>query len=852
MNRIKLRDGAELNDLNMYHGVLSRQKQERVVGCIERDAHRLLLQWLLSYCDPDDVAGIPRSATLAIFMLLAKLSPDSRDALIQRGAAGTLYSCVERDEFYEHSDTGLFQVARLFAAAHPGGAPPASECVVILRSLSVFADRIADLIEAFHDTVSRAREDAGDDESGGADKVDGDGAADDDSNGDDGNNADGADDYEDEEDDAPELTELKTKLTACLREMMWVLQHGPPLPRASVRSLALPVLQRVAAHFACDAERHRDVRGALASVLAAVFADSDDVEAVFEGGLFDFAWRMFHYGMADGQQHPSEALVAVMTRVAALPAATLERVFTSERVACAHAVPGRWVRLSDDTMAALSVALARFAAAAPALAGQMLKRAVLFDVLKLLEDSTLPCYALQAELAAIAARYSSCHIVAAAAGASAAGVATELLQLGAVECCAAGLGAVVFGGDALGENTGFLSNLTDILRAVRKLSLAGGDAFLTAFVKVRGPQLLDLLRYTTCTQQAGPALQELTEILTQLESTGITLPVILPEEQRSTAVADMCAFTKEGSVDWEAAFDAHLACSLEEGGHPQRGRDIGRNNWAHDPAPSRVAGAPSTAALALLQARARERLILSAHATMNATDAVSLVALQADVYNPGSAKRARFLLLVAPDDARLPSHAMHFRAATARGATGWYVHRCFRPPGQPAGAALPYLALHSKRAPCATGPIAPVPDDIVYGEHAPAAADAEYAPGTVLVRPWAVRPAPRVGGWGASDLPTFLVYRPCAAHLLPGAVPVGHVVSCTGGDDGDDEEDFDEHGNGRDCAGNSAEGLLFNDTALACFDALAAADHCGGNGEDNRSNLECWAAIGIPYFKPTL
>ena len=404
----------------------------------------------------------------------------------------------------------------------------------------------------------------------------------------------------------------------------------------------------------------------------------------------------------------------------------------------------------------------------------------------------------------------------------------------------AGLAAVVFGGDALGgDSDEFVGNLTDILRALRELSAAGGGAFSASFVKARGPQLLDLVRYNTLTQRDGPALPELAHLQTQLALRGITLPVTLPEEQRCIAVEDLRAFTKDGSVDWETAFDAHLACSLEEGGHPRRGRNIGRDDWAADPAPERAAGAPSAAALALLQTRARERVLLNAHSTMDVTDAVSLVALQTDIYGPPVHGHMMSTLLVAPDDARLPSHAMHFRAGMDRSSIGWYVHRCFRPPGQPAGTALPYLALHSKRAPCATGPIAPVPDDIVYGEHAPAAADVEYAPGTVLVRPWAVRPAPSVDGWGASDLPMFLVYRPCAASLLPGAVPVGRVVSCTA------MHDWSDDGENHADAPDGAERPLFDETMLACLTALAACDHCShANGANSR------AQIGIPYFEP--
>ena len=47
----------------------------------------------------------------------------------------------------------------------------------------------------------------------------------------------------------------------------------------------------------------------------------------------------------------------------------------------------------------------------------------------------------------------------------------------------------------------------------------------------------------------------------------------------------------------------------------------------------RVAGAPSAAALALLQARARKRIFFSARVTINARNAVSCVALQTNLHD---------------------------------------------------------------------------------------------------------------------------------------------------------------------------------------------------------------------------
>lgn len=151
-------------------------------------------------------------------------------------------------------------------------------------------------------------------------------------------------------------------------------------------------------------------------------------------------------------------------------------------------------------MSTLGAALARFTAALLALAGQLLRRSVLVKLVQLLERSPKPRCAQQTEIAARAA-FNALHRIATVQDiAEAARTAENLAQRGAAKCCVAGLTAAAFGGDALGANAAFVSNLNVFLRAPRQLA-AGGKAFAPAFVKERGSQLLDLLRCYVYTQR---------------------------------------------------------------------------------------------------------------------------------------------------------------------------------------------------------------------------------------------------------------------------------------------------------------------------------------------------------------
>ena len=360
-------------------------------GCIELDAYWLLVKWLCS-CGAfgDDVYSM-RFASLYVLWLL-RSSPASCAALAARGAAGALYRCIEYEDFCVHSEL-LIKTASMFADAHPAGVLPVGERAASLSALLALAGDLVNGLESLNDPSTDDDDDDADADSDSDDNTDEDA----------------------DEEDSPAVAAVKSDLVACLLAAARLLRHGPPLPRKTAGALLLQVLGRAAAQFACDAERHRAMRGALASTLAsavgacavhstdaephadAVAVTEADVEAMFENGLFDFAWRMLfrnldlgHYKLASHQQPTPDALVAVMTRVAALPTATLERAFTPARVALAHAAPSRWRQLSDAARAALGAALVRFAAASPALAEQLLRSGALLAVLRRLEHNVLP------------------------------------------------------------------------------------------------------------------------------------------------------------------------------------------------------------------------------------------------------------------------------------------------------------------------------------------------------------------------------------------------------------------------------------------------------------------------------
>lgn len=154
--------------------------------------------------------------------------------------------------------------------------------------------------------------------------------------------------------------------------------------------------------------------------------------------------------------------------------------------------------------------------------------------------------------------------------------------------------------------------------------------------------------------------------------------------QRQQAVADARAFCRGYSCGWEAALSAHVACALEEGGYPRRVKStlLTPNALCVLPGPVRRNGAPSAAALALLQVLARESVLECARQTVGVQFATAAdVVLQAQLYNATTQKQDQYAAVIRLDDERFPSHAAHFRVMSQTLGLGIYVHKCFVPLG---------------------------------------------------------------------------------------------------------------------------------------------------------------------------
>mgnify|MGYP001079839074 CR=1 FL=1 len=368
------------------------------------------------------------------------------------------------------------------------------------------------------------------------------------------------------------------------------------------------------------------------------------------------------------------------------------------------------------------------------------------------------------------------------------------------------------------------------------------NASPAAFVDGRGLQTLELLRYAAHTQRAGsPARGDLAQLHALLERLAVAPPA--PAEsaeaaaQRELAVADVRAFARPFGGDWRRAFDVHIAGALEEGGYPRQVaycQDTGLWEPLPAPAQSTVAGAavltPSAAALSLLQARARESVLAHATGKRFAADAGCDVVMQLSSYNAETQRHDGYRMVIQLDDARFPGGAAYFRTAAVSNALGTYLHRCLvaapssaasEPPS--ADATLPYVALYSGRpeVSCASFSLALPESDIVYGEYTAPAVDAATGAGatlptgTVLMYPRSV--VPPDAPIGSFDIPVFIVFRPCAARLLRGAVPIGRVMSCLPDDTLADVAE---------AAAQAGCDQPFDAIVLRCFEAAWEASKC--------------------------
>jgi len=264
------------------------------------------------------------------------------------------------------------------------------------------------------------------------------------------------------------------------------------------------------------------------------------------------------------------------------------------------------------------------------------------------------------------------------------------------------------------------------------------------------------------------------------------------------------------SGDWEAAFDSHIACSLEECGYPRRIK-VASFTYTPSPAPVRDHGVPPPAALTLLQTKARERILAFALQKLRKEHITSDVVMRVDLPDTNKKTSEKYRMVIRLDDKRFPHNAAHFRTAAQGGALGCRLHQCFVPSGRSPGTRLPFVTLHHRACgpSCAKSPITLPDTDIVCGEYtAPAAsANVAYPVGTVLMYPREVVPRDTMCVIdGAADSPWFIVFKPCDATFLRGAVPVGRVMSCVRGETASTSD-------------NSAH--PFDENVLQCFETHA-------------------------------
>ena len=347
------------------------------------------------------------------------------------------------------------------------------------------------------------------------------------------------------------------------------------------------------------------------------------------------------------------------------------------------------------------------------------------------------------------------------------------------------------------------AHLVQLLRFLRELIRAGdllidpkdcsampcNNPIVAEFIVNRGPQALELLLYDNCMQwdDHDAILHELTELralLMGIKTVGLDrITIAMTEEMRLQTLTETRSFMLPHNK-WQVAFEAHIACSLEESGFPRRVKlDSRSQTYVPLPAQTRYHGAPSAAALALLQAWARERVLVHArNQRQNGSSygsSLTEVKMVMKLSGTRSEQDALYRLVIRLNNQRFPCNAAHFYTAAHQHALSDTLHTCYVPLGQDTAASLPFVTLcNSHSQSCATAPLELLVSDIVYGEYTGANTSnlAEYPIGTVLMCPGSV--TPKIGPRDASRTPWFIVFKPCPMGLLRGAVPVGRVVSC--------------------------------------------------------------------------
>lgn len=312
------------------------------------------------------------------------------------------------------------------------------------------------------------------------------------------------------------------------------------------------------------------------------------------------------------------------------------------------------------------------------------------------------------------------------------------------------------------------------------------NSAVAMFMASRGPQALEILQYHVCVQDydGGNARHELLQLQSLLVSMAVITPdTVVTEDVRTNSFAEMREFLQQRS-SWQKAFDAHIACSLENCGFPPR---LSRKKPAEIQQPASVPehqtniSPPSPAALALLQAMARERILVYSGELLTSQHVKSDVIMTLHLYNSMSLIQDRYSMVIRLNDERFPCNAAHFRAAAGNG-IGNSLHTCYVPQGQTAASSQPFVTFYNSRfanldVSCAPAPLSLPGSEIVYGEFAEtadagAAESATYPVGTVMMYPRAILPTETY------DTPWLIIFKPCPVSVLRGAVPVGRVMSC--------------------------------------------------------------------------
>ena len=134
-------------------------------------------------------------------------------------------------------------------------------------------------------------------------------------------------------------------------------------------------------------------------------------------------------------------------------------------------------------------------------------------------------------------------------------------------------------------------------------------------------------------------------------------------------------------------------------------------------------------------------------------------------------KADEYSILIETHEHLFPCSVSHFLISAVESGIGSKLHTCFVPSAQ-RRRCLPFVTLcsGSSTLSCASVPLQLPESNIVYGESCELTT---YPVGTVLFYPPSVLPA------RSSCTPWFIVYTPCPASLLGGAVPIGRVTVCS-------------------------------------------------------------------------